>query len=82
MHELGASAANMAQHLVQPTAPSYYIQQPHFMPHTSINYFGRVVHGNGLNTRHPLQLLLKLTLSASLLHCLCCHVVLKHLALL
>jgi hypothetical protein len=23
LHELGASAADMAQHLVQPTAPSY-----------------------------------------------------------
>jgi hypothetical protein len=62
--------------------PLHTIYNSPFMPHASLNYFGRVGHGNGLNTRNPLQLLLKLTLSARLLHCLCCHVVLKHLALL
>jgi hypothetical protein len=38
-------------------------------PHTSIDYFGRVGHGNGLNTKDLLQLSLKLTLSARHLHC-------------
>jgi hypothetical protein len=32
-------------------------------------YFGRVGHGNGLNTRHLLQLPLKLTISARNLQC-------------
>jgi hypothetical protein len=33
-------------------------------PHTRIHFSGRVGQGKGLNTRHLLQLLLKVTLSA------------------
>jgi hypothetical protein len=63
LHDLGTSAADMAQHLVQPTSPSH---KSHIQVLVTSGGLGMVT---GLNTRHLLQLPLKLTNSARHLHC-------------
>jgi hypothetical protein len=73
--ELGASAADMAQQLVQPNPL-------HTIIIVKCTYLRRVGKGNGLRIRHLVQVPLKRTLPARHLHTMCCHYVPKHLALL
>jgi hypothetical protein len=76
LHELGSSAADMAQHLVQPTPPLHH---RHMQVLITLGGLGKELY-NELYIRHLLQRPLKLTLAARHLHCLCCHLVMIHLA--